>query len=364
MNIIKIINLESDKKYDGFLMIKSIEEKIAKTGKKYYQIVLCDGSVDLVASIFNEIDGLKSLSGKIIYVTFKTQIYNGKFSAIIDSLDGSKEIPDELKENFITYSSNKDHYKKCIQELGIYINKIKDPEIRELCKYVFLEKFYDKFVTYPGGKGMHHTGCGGLLEHSLSLVKLALCAAEHYTYDFELDQDLLIAGGLFQDIGKVYEYDIDDYYNASYTKFISLKGHVVIGNEILYKSIDELGFECEQDKFAKLSHIILTHQGQLEFGSPVLPCTMEAVLISKLDKLDSEMKAGFTAIRSSRPDEEATQRVVPLSGVSVLTPHALIYKIKEAIVTSQTKEEAISKIQKTIQNTETQLDKQEEDLLF
>lgn len=326
MNKIEIKSLVTDSKYQGILMIKSIEPKIAKNNKTYYRFLLTDGIADLEGSFFNEIDNYKSLSGKITNVSLKTQIYNGKFGCIVESINPTEEISDEVKGSFIKYSSNPEHYKKCLKELKDLIAKIQDKEIKNLCEYTFLQKYHKEFITFPGGKTNHHTGFGGLLEHSLNLALQALCISDLYSYDYELNKDLLVAGALFQDIGKIYEYEVDELYNTKITKFLALKGHVAISNEILYVSLSDLKIDSEQDKFCHLSHIILSHHSLLEYGATVQPCTPEAILISKLDKLDSEMKSAFSAIHSTKDSEEFTPRLMALQNTSVLMPKTNIYK--------------------------------------
>jgi 3'-5' exoribonuclease len=319
-----IKTLTTDTKYDGILMVKAIEPKNGKV-KPYYRMVLGDGETDLEATYFDELTDYKSLQGKILRMEIKTQVYNGKFCCLINMLDLSTEVSEELKSEFIKFSSSPKNYKQNKDDLVELINTIKDNEIKKLCHFVFLQKYKQQFETIPAGKTNHHTGCGGLLEHSLSLAKLGLACANHYTYDHVMDTDLIIAGALFQDIGKVFEFDVDDLYNVKYSKLAALKGHIIIGDEILYDSLHELKIVAEQDKFARLSHIILSHQSLLEYGSPVLPCIPEAVLISKLDKLDSEIKSTFMAIHSTREDEDFSQRLMTLQNAAVLLPTTTIY---------------------------------------
>ena len=146
-----------------------------------------------------------------------------------------------------------------------------------------------------------------------------------------MNKDLVIAGALFQDIGKVYEFNVDSLFNVKYSKLAALKGHIIIGDEILYDSLRELGIDSIQDKFARLSHIILSHQSLLEYGSPVLPCIPEAVLISKLDKLDSEIKSTFMAIHSTREDEDFSPRLMTLNNAAVLLPTTEIFSTEKEV---------------------------------
>lgn len=327
MSKLDIKTLIPDTKYEGILLVKSIDLKEGRN-KPYIQILFTDGILDLSGNLFQSemLPNYKEYQGKIVSVQIKTQVYNGKFGCIVDEMYYDQDTQDKLRDSFIKYSCSREYYEQCKKDLVSLIESINDKEIKKLCHYTFLEKYKTEFETYPAGKIYHHSGFGGLLEHSLSLAKLAICCYDHYKYDFELDRDLLIAGALFQDIGKIKEYDVDELNNANYNKMLFLKGHITMGNEMLHSLLQELKFNGEQDKFCRLSHIILTHHGTREAGNPVLPITPEAVLIAKLDKLDSEMKSAFVGIQSTREGEEFTQKLIPLENVALLMPNAQIYK--------------------------------------
>jgi 3'-5' exoribonuclease len=343
MNKLEIKTLQSDIKYEGILMIKSIELKQGKN-KPYIQMVFTDGDLDLSGNLFQveKLPNYKELQGKIVMAHIATQTYLGKFGCIVDGVDFDQSTHDSFSSQFIKFSCSQSYYEQCKKDLVEIIGSIQDKEIKKLCTYTFLEKYKSEFESYPAGKVMHHSGFGGLIEHSMSLAKLALSCADHYSYDYKLDKDMLIAGALFQDIGKLFEYDIDELNNTSYNKLMFMKGHITIGNEMLLKLLAELKIDSEQDKFCRLSHIILTHHNLLAYGSPVMPITPEAILIAKLDKMDSEMKCTFTGIKSTREGEDFTQRLVPLENVSVLMPGAKIFKALEVL--AEASEEIVEKV--------------------
>jgi 3'-5' exoribonuclease len=331
MEKIEIKKLETDIKAEGILMIRSIEQKIAKSSKPYYALILFDGESELQGNLFNEppVEDIKSLAGRVVCLKIKTQVYNGKFSCIVDEIDCERVIEDTIKNSFIKYSANPEIHEIYKKELSELVNSIEDKEIRDLCIHVFLNKYYDKFTKYPGGKNVHHSGYGGLLEHSMNLAKLGLLSAKVYEYDYKINNDLIIAGALFQDLGKLFDYDVDELLNVTYSSLISLKGHLIMSNELLYESLFELNLNTRQDKFAQLSHIILSHHSLRANGSPVTPCTPEAILISKLDKLDSEMKSAFAAISTTRAGEKFTQRLLALDNTAVLMPGVQIYEVED-----------------------------------
>jgi 3'-5' exoribonuclease len=157
------------------------------------------------------------------------------------------------------------------ERLGIdsYVEIIQNKSLKELI-YTFLkdEKTAVLFKRAPAAKGFHHIYLGGLLEHSLSVVRLLVKVAEHYPY---LDRDLLITGGILHDIGKIYEFSYDNL--IEYSDEGRLIGHIVMGVEMIDKKIADIP-DFPVQLALELRHIILSHHGEFEYGSPKRPKTM------------------------------------------------------------------------------------------
>jgi len=136
----------------------------------------------------------------------------------------------------------------------------------------------------PAAKGIHHAYMGGLLEHSLSMAKVSLLLADHYE---GIDSDLLLSGALLHDIGKTVELQSETGV-IEYTDPGRLKGHLVIGCEMIGRQAQQIkGFP--DDLLTQLQHLVLSHHGRQEFGSPVVPMTAEALLLSFIDDMDAKM---------------------------------------------------------------------------
>ncbi len=160
----------------------------------------------------------------------------------------------------------------------------------------------DLFCRAPAAKGFHHIYLGGLLEHTLSVVRLLARAAEHYPH---LNRDLLITGGILHDIGKIYEFTYDGL--ISYSDEGRMIGHLVMGVEMINKKIAAIdGFPAQTA--LELRHIILSHHGEFEFGSPKRPKTMEALVIHFMDDLDAKLNAfqSFVAADAANADSDWT----------------------------------------------------------
>ena len=163
--------------------------------------------------------------------------------------------------------------------LDSYLNSFKDKDVEKITKAV-ISHFYERYITYPGAVKVHHEFGSGILHHSLFMADVADAIAKIYT---QVDRDILVAGALLHDIGKTIEYE--NPIAPIQTAEGKLCGHVAIGYAEFKRIVDELDIKSEVPLL--LEHMILAHHGSLEFGSPVMPATREALLLSEIDMLDS-----------------------------------------------------------------------------
>ena len=182
------------------------------------------------------------------------------------------------------------------------IEKVNDKYLQALLNAFFQEEeTISLFKRAPAAKGFHHIYLGGLLEHTLSVVRLLEKVSDHYP---DLNKDMLITGGILHDIGKIYEFS----YNSiiDYSDEGRLIGHIVMGVEMINKKIAAIdGFP--QQSALELRHIILSHHGEFEFGSPKRPKTLEALVVHYIDDLDAKFNAFKTFITdSTNPDSDWT----------------------------------------------------------
>jgi 3'-5' exoribonuclease len=171
------------------------------------------------------------------------------------------------------------------QEVRSLADSIQDPHYKELL-HAFLgdRDFTNAFSRAPAAKSMHHAYLGGLLEHTLAVAQLAEMLTNFYQ---ALDRDLLLTGALLHDIGKTLELSFDSF-PFDYTDRGRLMGHLVLGAEMIQKKTSTLsGFP--DDLTTRLLHLVLSHHGRYEFGSPILPMVSEAFALNFLDDLDAKM---------------------------------------------------------------------------
>ncbi|GHS87422.1 hypothetical protein AGMMS49957_07230 [Synergistales bacterium] len=196
--------------------------------------------------------------------------------------------------------------------LNGFIDECEEP-VRGFLKYVFIEKdFLANFAVWPAAVSLHHAYVGGLLEHSVLVTRSARSVARGYTPDvsnLNLDVDIVIAGALLHDIGKLEAYKLSP--APDMTLEGSVADHIVLGYHSLMNLIAEYG-KLDKRTATALGHVILSHHGCREFGSPVLPATPEAFIVAAADDLDFKLFAWRDQISQLEGEKEISDYVAPL----------------------------------------------------
>ena len=188
------------------------------------------------------------------------------------------------------------------EELRTFIDQLASPW-QELVREVLLDpEFYPRFRDAPAARTMHHAYIGGLLEHTLSMARLSLTLADHYPY---VNKDRLVAGTLLHDVGKAWEYDTSS--DFTFTDDGKLVGHIVRAITMVEKAATRLA-SFPPDELRHLVHLLASHHGTREWGSPVVPKTIEAVLLHQLDLLDSRAQGFFDHLNKDNGEDEWSTR--------------------------------------------------------
>ncbi|WP_022671200.1 3'-5' exoribonuclease YhaM family protein [Hippea alviniae] len=281
---IEAIKQKRLKKINGETFLVSEKHILkARNGDEYVGLKLKDRSGIIDAKIWNNLLHLKDKfeAGDFVKITGESNYYNDNWQVIIKDLERVEE-EDVDKKAFLP-STQKDISKLQSELLGL-IDSVKHPGLKKLLEEIFTdEEFFERFSHAPAAKTMHHAYVGGLIEHTVSVGKLASQVALAYK---DIDRDLLVSCALLHDIGKVYELDPMTF---NYTTEGRLIGHIVIGYTIVHDKIKALGL-LNREKEMLLLHCILAHHGEYEYGSPKKPKTKEAVLMNMIDMLDSRMQ--------------------------------------------------------------------------
>lgn len=267
----------------GVFLVQSKDVRQKKTGEPYLSLVLMDRTGEVEAKMWDNAADVAETFDRddFVRVRGQTLLYQGRTQLTVHSL---QRIPDtEVDISDFLPISRRD-VGQMWRELEEVVASIRHPHLKALLGAIFGNpEIAEAFRRAPAAKGIHHAWIGGLLEHVLSMCALARFFASHYP---GIDLDLLLAGVLLHDIGKIRELDYSR--SFSYTAEGGLVGHIQIGLRIVADHLPP-GFPPKLRNL--LEHLILSHHGQLEFGSPKLPCFPEAMLLHLIDLTDSKMAA-------------------------------------------------------------------------
>lgn len=281
-------------KITDFFAVKKSNIGTARNDSKYLDLRLSDGKQELSAKQW-DYTGDSPQENTIIKIQAMVGSYQGQIQLIIQQwrqmqpgeCDSIKFLPvcpwskDDLLEDFY-----------------ILAEKVQDDDYSNLVKTVTGSPVFELFVTAPGAKSIHHAYLHGLLEHSVDVARKALAMADSST-----NKDLLIAGALLHDIGKIHAYDWSGCVITN-TAVGYLVGHIALG----LMTIDGFIRNMDQDKKLLLYHLIASHHGKLEWGSPVEPQTKEAVILHAADMMDFQVNVIDKAMAEAAPGSEWTSK--------------------------------------------------------
>jgi len=268
---------------NAVFLVKDKIMAMAKNGKPYMNLRLMDKSGDVDAKVWDNVDVLDKLFERddFVQVRGKASVYMNKMQVVVAEISRLAEDQVELADFLPESPRDKAEMR---QELEDTVAAIANPHLKALmAAFLADEPFLALYCKAPAAKGMHHVYLGGLLEHSLSLVKLVKTIVPLYG---GINEDLLVVGALLHDVGKIHEMSFDR--AIDYTDAGKLLGHITIGVELVEEKIRQVeGFPRELSLLLK--HMLLSHHGLYEYGSPKRPKTVEATILNYLDDMDSKI---------------------------------------------------------------------------
>lgn len=288
-----VSELEPGQAFVSFFAVRRKEIK-EHEGTPFLIVELGDrtGSVQAVIwENFREI-GESFSRGDVVKVKGTAVTYREQVEVHIDRI--RKAEPGEVDVTDFLPEAERDRqamYRRLLEKA----KGVQNPHLRKVLEACFTDAdLAQRFLEAPGGKRWHHVYLGGLLEHTLGVTAICERAAEIYDLT---DRDLLVAGALLHDIGKTEEYQWSTSFDFSDRG--RLEGHVVLGERMVRRRVEEIeGFP--EELLQRLSHMILSHQGRREFGSPVIPMTLEAIILYYADELDAKAGAFTKVIKQER----------------------------------------------------------------
>ena len=286
-----IANFEDHEHVEGQFLLGNVSKGVNANGGAYLSVELRDASGSIVGKKWDATSEDEQLFvvGNVIQVVGETNKYKEQLQLKIlsaelvplEQIDVEKFVkaPPVAKETLI-------------ERFNAHVNSVKNEDCQKILKYM-IDKFGDKIYSYPAAVSIHHEYSSGLLMHSITMADLAVYLRPVY----DCDHDLMVTGCLLHDLGKIIELEGPIVYK--YSTEGKLLGHISIMVAELRKAADELKIKSETPLL--LEHMVLSHHGQQEFGSPVMPLTKEALLLSLIDNLDSKMVVVNKAIADVDP---------------------------------------------------------------
>lgn len=291
MNKVYVSSIRDRDQLESVFLVKDKIMAMAKNGKPYMTLKLMDKTGEIEGRVWDNVDELSAIFDRddFIAIRCKASVYLGKMQLVISEL---VRVPDDRVQlaDFLPESDRP--LAEMEQELAALLASFTDPHLKALMDAFFGDpELMALYRIAPAAKGMHHVYLGGLLEHSLAVARLVDTIIPLYG---GLNRDLLVAGALLHDVGKVREMTYQRSFD--YTDEGKLLGHITIGVEMVQERIAAIpGFPAELAMLLK--HMLLSHHGQYEYGSPKRPKTVEATILNYLDDLDSKINGIRTHIR-------------------------------------------------------------------
>jgi 3'-5' exoribonuclease len=291
MSRMRLLNESNAQTFEGFCLVKSVSVKTNVKGTEYLDFIMADCEGECAAKLWDyskELHGSYE-PGDVVKVRGSVNIWKDTEQLKLDKIR-HVSAEDEVDMSKLLPCSPFDP-EWLYDELFSLAESFHDDDLRRLVQYMLREN-KEKLLYYPAAVKLHHATRGGFLHHTWTLTKLAKAIIEIYP---ALDSDLVYAGAILHDIGKLRELDAGDLGIASgYTARGMLVGHISIGLSEVAAACELLG--VSPDTAMLVEHMLLAHHGQAEFGSPKLPMFPEAEVLAEIDLLDSKMYEMFDAL--------------------------------------------------------------------
>jgi 3'-5' exoribonuclease len=274
--------------FDRIFLLKAIDERRTRAGKPYLTMILGTSEGTWDGRVWDM--GMSSLPGLLegdpVQVKGSAQLYQEKIQLIVEEISRVDKPVDPRS----IYPATSASEKQLRGDFNNLVEGIEETALKALMEAMLKDgTISDAFFTCPAAITMHHARIGGLAEHSVNVCRLALASADVAPW---LDRDLLTVGALLHDIGKIMEYEVAG--DFRYTLEGKFQGHIVQGHSQVEKWIRQIP-DFPERLALEVLHILLSHHGQLEYGSPKTPVTAEALVIHFADDLDAKLDMVKTA---------------------------------------------------------------------
>lgn len=291
--MVKINEFEEHMKLQQPLLVKDVKNGTTSKGSPYLSLILQDNTGTIDGKYWDVKENEQALvqAGKILKFNFEVLLYKDKLQLRMNHVEEISEDEYNLEDFVISSDHSEVERRSLTQSL---IDSIQNDVYRKLV-IGMLSYVGDKFFTFPAASKIHHGWKGGLSDHSLSMATLADELCKHY---LQLDRDLLVSAALIHDVGKTAE--LSGPVTTEYTLEGKLEGHISLANAWLSEVSEKLGVQ-EREETVLMHHMILSHHGKMEYGSPVAPMIIEAEALYLIDNMDARLTSLKMALDAIKP---------------------------------------------------------------
>jgi 3'-5' exoribonuclease len=303
----KVIDYKEGEKVQTDLLVSYCERGVANNGKPYLNLVLQDNTKGIDAKLWDVKPALeKELEvGKVFNFDLEINVYKGHLQAKVLGVLPVIQSEVDMSEFVFRSESSKEELQNGIKEA---VNMIENEKIAKIVSAV-LNHYANDVYEYPAAAKIHHNFVGGLATHTNGMIKLGIAISSLYP---SINRDYLLGGIILHDLGKIEE--LTSSVVTEYSAKGKLLGHISILDAVLYEIGKELNLE-DSEELLLLRHMVLSHHGQFEFGSPIRPETLEAEILNLIDNIDARVNTIEKAL-SEVEEGKFTQKLFSLDNRS------------------------------------------------
>lgn len=320
-----ISEFQVGRQFQSYIQFLNRELKKSRKGDPYYQCHFRDRTGRIESMAWNNSDLYRWCQqwqpGDALWISGTLKQENPKYKPSLEIFEFERVSDNpELEKNF-DWSLLVESSRWGAEDLKARIYRILQDELNDTRYFQLVRTLFDKYwqilSNLPAASRMHHAMQTGWLEHIWSMTRLAAMIGKHYARYYDdldppLHTDILITGAVLHDIGKAVELHYETNSEATYTNPGRLLGHIVMGRDMIREAASQLNPPLDEEQLMRLEHAILSHHGRTEFGSPVVPQTLEAFLLAQIDDMDAKINSISRALRQAQTTDSSTGQAPPL----------------------------------------------------
>ncbi len=344
----EIVQFVKNDSVNHFMLVRKADIRLTKSNKEFLSLELGDSSGLIGCIVWEDNNSFYTQvkTGDVVKVKGSIEEFQGNLQIRVTSILIADEEEGISPSDFLPHSNRELAVMK--KEFEDRLNKISNKYLKSLLKLIFTDENFERYSKVPAGKSWHHSYVHGLLEHTLEIIKICDLMCDIHS---EINRDLLITGAMMHDFGKTEELNYEK--NFDYTDKGKLLGHIIISAMLINEKAKEIDGFPEELKNC-LVHIILSHQGKLEYASPVVPKTLEAITLYQADELSAKVNAYKNALSSySKGDGGTESKAGWTKFISLISTELYNHGLNQDVLTGKTSSEIDAK---NIENNRTLFD--------